>query len=186
MVIFDGYRESSTICNCHNHEPIAVNLKKQEIKMTELKENQTLLDNTSLSRIYAQLGELLKELEKKELPHKITEAINLDIEELNSTSQESKELGKLVKQKQAKIIKMVEKELKIVPKNYYRKIWFVLGMSVFGVPLGVAFGLSIGNLAFLGLGLPLGMSIGVLVGSIMDKKAFEEGRQLNIEIKEYP
>ena len=89
----------------------------------------------------------------------------------------------MLKQKRFKIIKLLEKELKIVPKNYYRNLWFIVGMSVFGLPLGVAFGISIGNLGLLGIGLPIGMVIGIAVGSGMDKKAHKEGRQLNIEIK---
>jgi hypothetical protein len=38
-------------------------------------------------------------------------------------------------------------------------------------------------MGLIGIGLPLGMSAGIAVGSQMDKKAFEEGRQLDIEIK---
>ena len=71
----------------------------------------------------------------------------------------------------------------MVPKNYYRNMWLALGMSVFGLPIGVAFGASIGNMGLLGVGLPIGMAIGTLVGSQMDKKALKESRQLNIEIK---
>lgn len=88
-----------------------------------------------------------------------------------------------MKRQQTEILKFVEKELKIVPKNYYRNLWVALGMSAFGLPLGVAFGLSIGNMGLMALGLPIGMAIGVLVGSSMDKKALEQGRQLDIEIK---
>ncbi|MFD2892808.1 hypothetical protein ACFS5J_12380 [Flavobacterium chuncheonense] len=153
------------------------------MNIIELKERQNISDNINLSRIYSQLGELLKELKNKELPHKIIESINQDIEDLNSTSHADKELVKLVKQKQTKIIKLIEKEVKIVPKNYYRNLWLVLGLSAFGVPIGVAFGLSVGNLGLLAIGLPIGMVIGIAIGSRMDKKAYEEGRQLDIEIK---
>ena len=78
---------------------------------------------------------------------------------------------------------MTEKELKIVTKNYYRNLWMVLGMSAFGLPLGVAFGLSLGNIGLLAIGLPIGMAIGTLVGSKLDKKALESGKQLDIELK---
>lgn len=153
------------------------------MNIIELKERQNISDNIKLNRIYVQFGELLKELSKKDLPQKIIESINLDIEELNSTSLTSNDFIKLTKQKQTKIIKVIEKELKIVPKNYYRNIWLALGMSAFGLPIGVAFGLSVGNIGLLAIGLPIGMAIGMAVGSRMDKKAFEESRQLNIEIK---
>jgi hypothetical protein len=49
--------------------------------------------------------------------------------------------------------------------------------------LGVAVGLSLGNMGMIGLGFPIGMAVGIGVGSKMDKKAFEEGRQLDLEIK---
>jgi hypothetical protein len=54
-----------------------------------------------------------------------------------------------------------------------------IGMAVFGIPLGVVFGMSPGNMAFIGIGLPIGLG----VGSEKDKKAFREDRQLDIEIK---
>ena len=153
------------------------------MNIIKLKERENISDDIKLSRIYVQLGELLKNLKKKQLTSEIVKSINGDIEELNSTSLASNELIKLVKQKQTKIIKVVEKELKIVPKNYYRNLWLILGMSAFGIPIGVAFGSSIGNMGLLGIGLPIGMGIGIVVGSGMDKKAFKEGRQLDIEIK---
>ena len=49
--------------------------------------------------------------------------------------------------------------------------------------LGVAFGLSLGNIGLLAIGLPIGMAIGTLVGSKLDKKALESGKQLDIELK---
>ncbi len=152
------------------------------MNIIELKERQNISGNIKLSRIYAQLGELLKELKKKELPHKIIESINQDIEELNATTLTGNELRRLVKQKQTRIIKLVEKELKFIPKNYYRSLWFVLGMSL-GSGIGVAFGISIGNMGLIGIGIPIGMLIGIAVGTAMDKKAFEEGRQIDVEIK---
>jgi hypothetical protein len=62
-------------------------------------------------------------------------------------------------------------------------MWMLFGMSGIGLPIGVAFGLSIGNIGLLGLGLPIGMAIGLAIGMSLDKKALNEGRQLNIEIK---
>jgi len=152
------------------------------MNISEPKERQNISGDIKLSRIYDQLGELLKELKKKELPHKIIESVNQEIEELNSTTLTGNELRKLVKQKQTKIIKLVEKELKITPKNFYRSLWFALGMS-FGAGIGGGFGIIIGHTGFVGMGVPIGMVIGFAVGSAMDKKAFEEGRQLDVEIK---
>ncbi|NJM78791.1 MAG: hypothetical protein HC854_02700 [Flavobacterium sp.] len=109
--------------------------------------------------------------------------MNSKIEELNNTTAEGDALRKLIKVKQNEIIKYLEKELKYVTKNYYKNLWFVLGMSMFGVPIGVIIGTSQDNMSLLGLGFPFGILIGILVGSRLDKKAFEEGRQIDIEIK---
>ena len=56
-------------------------------------------------------------------------------------------------------------------------------MSAFGLPIGVAFGLSLGNLGLLGIGLPIGMGIGVALGTFLDKKAKAAGKQLEVELK---
>ncbi len=45
--------------------------------------------------------------------------------------------------------------------------------------MGVLFGLRIGNMGMLGIGLLIGMAIGLGLGSSMDKKAYNEGRQLD-------
>ena len=154
------------------------------MEIYELKEKNGISDNVKLNRIYIQFQEILKELRKKELPEKIIELINQKIDELNSTSCTDKELKKLFKKKQAKIIELLEKETKIVPKNHYRNLWLAVGMSAFGLPLGVVFGLTVmNNIAFLGAGIPIGMVIGIALGSEMDKKALKEGRQLDLEIK---
>ena len=81
-----------------------------------------------------------------------------------------------------RIVHRVNKELKLVPKNYHRNQWMVLGMTVFGIPLGIAFASAIDNMSFLAIGLPIGMPIGMAVGANMDQKAAKEGRQLDVEI----
>jgi hypothetical protein len=78
---------------------------------------------------------------------------------------------------------LLESKHKIVPINHYRKLWVVLGMSAFGVPIGISLGLSLGSMGFLAIGFPIGMGIGAGIGSGMDKKALKEGRQLDFEVK---
>jgi hypothetical protein len=151
--------------------------------MQKLIERQDISENLKASNAYQQLGKLLNVLELKELPTETVDLINNEIEQLNSISVVDKYFVKATKEKKNKVLKLIEKKHKIVPKNYYRKLWMILGMSAFGIPLGVAFGVSIGNLGMLGIGLPIGMAIGVGVGSTMDKKAFNEGRQLDFEVK---
>ncbi len=51
------------------------------------------------------------------------------------------------------------------------------------MPIGVAIGLSVGNIRLLGIGLPIDMVMGFAVGSNLDQKALKEGRQLDFEVK---
>lgn len=153
------------------------------MEIKELKKRPNFDQNTKLINAYAQFDKLLTELEKKKLPEEIVNSINNGIDQLNSVSESEKELRKQIRVSQSSILKLIEKELKIVTKNHFRNTWLAVGMTVFGIPLGVAFGASLGNMAFLGIGLPIGMAIGIAVGSGKDKKAFEEGRQIDLEIK---
>ncbi len=142
----------------------------------KLIERPNIKENLKVTTIYKQLGELVNVLDRKELPSEIVEFINQEIGHLNSISDADRHFVKTIKDKENKIIKLVEKKLKVVPKNYYRKLWLFLGMTAFGLPVGVVLGLSIGNMGLLAIGLPIGMAIGMGVGSSMDKKAFNEGR----------
>jgi len=151
--------------------------------MKKLIERQNITENLKAFNAYQQLGKLLNALEVKELPTETVDLINNEIEELNSISEIDKYFLKAIKEKENNVIKLIEKKHKIVPRNYYRKLWMILGMSAFGIPMGLVFGLSIGNFGMLGIGLPIGMAIGVGVGSSMDKKAFNQGRQLDFEVK---
>lgn len=154
------------------------------MEIKELNQKPGIEKNVKLEETYLQFERLLIELRKKRLTDGLVVAINNDIEDLNSTSSSGDELKKIVKKKQARIIALLEKELKLVPKNYYRNLWLAIGMTAIGIPIGVAFGVILKNMAFLGIGLPIGIGIGIAVGTGMDKKAFEEGRQIDVEIKE--
>lgn len=139
--------------------------------------------NSNLKERVEHFEILLSELRKKALPDALIQSINKAIEEIHIASSQEVQLKNVLRKKQSSIIKMLEKEMKLVPKFYYRNLWMVLGMSAFGIPLGVAFSMSIKNLGFIGIGLPIGMAIGMIVGTNMDKKAFDEGRQLDVVLK---
>ncbi|MCR9226380.1 MAG: hypothetical protein NXH90_03030 [Flavobacteriaceae bacterium] len=139
-----------------------------------------LTDKTKIA--YEQFERLVIEIKKKKLPEEIKRVINKHITHLNSVRDTGRTLRNEIRKEQSKIVGVLAQKLKIVPKNYFKKTWFVLGMMVFGLPIGAALGVSLGNMAFLGIGLPIGMSIGLAMGSNMDKKAKQEGRQLDIEL----
>lgn len=148
-----------------------------------MKQRQGLGPSTKVGKAHLQFEKLLVELSKRDLPYGVTASINKDIEEVNSIPDSGDMLLRGIKEKQAGIVKLVEQELKLVPKSHYRNLWLAVGMSSIGLPIGAAFGLALGNMAFLGLGLPLGLAIGSAVGARMDQKALEEGRQLDLQIK---
>ncbi|AEL24991.1 hypothetical protein [Cyclobacterium marinum] len=150
------------------------------MKIIQPKSRPEISENAKLSKIYSQFENLITVLNGIGLPDNIKETINASIEQLNSASKDN--LLKKTKKEQVKIVKLIEKQLKIVPINHYRNTWMALGMVVFGLPLGIAFGTILDNIGLLGIGLPIGMVIGLAVGTGMDKKAKEEGRQLNIEV----
>jgi hypothetical protein len=151
------------------------------MKIQELEKRPEAAQDKKLVKILAKFGKLISELNRKEIPDEIVNSINQNVKEINAFSGSNKDIRKLVRKTQWGILKLVEKELKLVPKNVYRARWLAIGMTVFGVPLGVAFGTSLGNMGFLGIGLPVGMVLGMAIGARMDKKALAEGRQMDLE-----
>ena len=154
------------------------------MNLIELKEKEHFRTDKKSQEQFLKLRRLLNDLEKRELPDFVNEYINGKLEEINASSLTGKQLEKILSNKTSEILKLLEKELKLVPEHHYRTQWMVMGMSAFGIPMGVAFGISMGNMGLLGLGLPIGMAIGVAVGSGMDEKAKKEGRQLNLTKEE--
>lgn len=153
------------------------------------REIQKLIQRPDLSgdkrfdAVFWQAVRLTDLLRSREIPDHIVEKINTHISTINAFPGQSREITKMIRNFTSSTITLLEKELKLVPKNYYQNQWLAIGMAAFGIPLGVAFGTSLGNMAYLGIGLPLGLAIGMAVGSGMDKKAAAEGRQLDLDLK---
>jgi hypothetical protein len=149
------------------------------MKIARLSPHPSIETNPKLWKQFNSLQSLLEAIGKKEVPEVQLQKINEIIGGINVFSGTDQELIKAIKAGQSIFIKLLEKELKIVPQNHYQMQWMVLGMSVFGLLLGVAFGAAMGNMGLLGIGLPIGMAIGIAVGKGMDTKAKNEGRQLD-------
>lgn len=148
----------------------------------ELKNRPGINDHEKLNTSFTQFNKLLMELRDRELSPETVKSINSEIDRVNSVTESDKELSKQIKVAQSHIIKLIEKKHNLVTKNHYRNTWLAVGMAAFGIPLGVIFGISLGSMAYLGLGLPIGIAIGIAVGTEMDKKALEEGRQIDLEL----
>ncbi len=151
------------------------------MEIVELRQRDNIDRNSKAGKAYMQFKKLIGELGKRELPDNIIVYLNGEINNLNSSPDDEDRLKKIIDKTKDKVIRKIEKELKLVPKNYYRNLWLALGMAAFGIPIGVALGISLGNIAFLGIGLPLGIGVGLAMGEGLDKKAKDEGRQIDIE-----
>jgi hypothetical protein len=143
------------------------------MNIIELKQQEIISNDLKLSKLYVQIQTILKELRTRELPDRIVESINKNIDELNSASLTGKDLQRLVKRKLIEILELLKKELKIVPKGDYQNIGIAIGTGA-----GVTFGLIINNLA---IGICIGLLLGIAIGARMEKKALKEGRQLDFQ-----
>lgn len=101
------------------------------------------------------------------------------IDIINSVSENENQLSKQIRRTQSSVINIIQKDLKLVTINHHRRTWLALGIAIFGLPLGIVIGTTLGNMGL----LSLGMLIGIAIGLAMDKKALKEGKQIDLEIK---
>ncbi len=150
------------------------------MKIIDLNQLPDNVEGKKITKRHASLQTLLLELRNKELPSEIINEINAKIRGVNDDTSDVKSMIKEYRRVHKEVLTLLLKELKWVPKHYYQTIWMSLGMA-FGVPLGVVFGSVISNMGMLGIGIPIGMALGMALGASMDKKAYDEGRQLNVD-----
>lgn len=151
--------------------------------IAQLERKAQIDQNKKLIKSFNNLNGLLEALRSRDIPEDVTGRINEQVAGINTFKGSDKALKKKLQSAKNAVIKLVEKELKLVPKHHYRTLWMALGMTVFGLPIGIAISTALDNFAFLAIGLPIGMPIGMAIGSGMDKKAREEGRQLDVEFE---
>ena len=136
------------------------------MEIQELHKRSDLDQNVKLKKKFLQFDMLINELKEKKVPDGLVNFINAHIKKLNEISGSGSSLKTQLKKSQYQILKKVEKELKLVVKNH----------------IGSVIGTGSGNMSMLALGLPLGMAIGMAYGTSLDKKAKEQGKQLDLEI----
>ena len=127
------------------------------MEFIELKLRPGIENIKNLTNSYHKFNQLLDALKQWKLTEKVSLTINQTIGQLNAFTGPDKAWCKQVRKAHWGVMRMLEKELKLVQKHHYRKTWMAIGMS-FGVPFGVAFGLSAKNMAFIGVGIPIGMA----------------------------
>lgn len=145
-------------------------------------ENESIISlNKKIKLQYDKLKSLISEVRKKEIPPEVSYYINPLIEEVNLLTSRDRRLARQLHKTQREIIKILEKETQIVPRNYYTKKWTPMGMAVFGIPIGAALSTAAENSGLLGAGIAVGLAIGAGHGKKLDKKAKEENRVLDFD-----
>lgn len=145
-------------------------------------EDNNFADNNKLSKMYVAFVRLIDELKKYEVDSEVIAFINSEIEKINSFSGKDKKFLKLFVHSQERILKLLETKLGLVTKKHYQNAWMSTGLAV-GLSIGVAIGASTDNMGMMAVGLPIGIAIGMQLGKGKDKKVFEEGKQLDVEIE---
>lgn len=145
------------------------------MNLTTLRQREGLEQFKKLVETYQQMQRLCDAILEKKLDETVIQKINVELDALNAIETVDDAFRKSIKKAEDKILKILEKDLKIVPINYYKTLWMILGMSAFGMPFGVLYGVIIGNMGMIGLGLPFGMAIGIFLGINLDKKALAQG-----------
>lgn len=141
------------------------------------------LDNLSNEKKYYQvinLNKLINELRKRDLPNNVIEEINLEIEKANKETMTT-DIFKQVFISSHNIIRMLEKQLKLVPKKYYQRRYLAMGI-VFGMTYGSGVGASLNNPVLMISGIPVGIMFGIIIGTGKDNKALKDGRQLDVDM----
>ncbi|MGQ1785300.1 MULTISPECIES: hypothetical protein [unclassified Saccharicrinis] len=146
------------------------------------KNRHSIKENNKTFNAFVHFNRFLAELRTNNLPNGIIDSINGIIERFNGLSDSGVDYRRQIAKMQSRIYTLLEKELGLVPKGYYKHKWLAVGMVAFGIPIGVVIGAIIGNVGLLGVGLPIGLVIGAVIGSQKDKKALSEGKQLDIKM----
>ena len=81
--------------------------------INELKKRDVFYENKKVNKYYINYEKVLQKLEKLDLPEEIIEAVNSDIDDLNTTYLTDRELIKLFKQKTNNLTKLLFKEIQI-------------------------------------------------------------------------
>ncbi len=129
-----------------------------------------------------QMRDILKDLRERSLPGRVVDRVNLLVADMNDAIAADHVDRKRMERNVRQLLRLLEKEVELVPRNHHSNLWRGLGIAVFGVPLGLAVGSSVGEIGLVGLGLPVGVVFGTAVGILLDRKAHREGRQLDVEM----
>jgi len=90
------------------------------MEIKELNKRPNIEQTKKLTNKYVYFENLINELKKREIPSEVAKSINKNIEDINSFYGSNKDLLKQIRKSQSYTYKLIEKELKLVPKNLFR------------------------------------------------------------------
>ncbi|OEK07014.1 hypothetical protein [Roseivirga misakiensis] len=144
----------------------------QDLEIASAKE-----EKSTTQKVLDTLIKIFRQLEEREIDiNTINQHTTAIHNELKSDALSYGQISKL----QTGLTQALLKEHGLSTKGYYQNLWMVLGMSMFGIPLGLIFGLTLGSFAFFALGLPIGMPIGIAIGMQKEKEAQNAGTVLEV------
>ena len=152
------------------------------MKVVSLKRRESAFDFPKADELYMQFNDFVEELNSRSIPENTISAINREIEEINNSTKTGVSMKSLIVKKLTAILKLLEKEHKLVPKNYYQSNNLLKYSVLFGAPIGIIIGLISKDMALISVGMIIAMAISFVRGRIMDKKALKEGRQFSGEL----
>lgn len=152
----------------HSYQSIISDLEKKAEETDDVKLEKSLMDTAKLLAAIEKKGVPVEDLES----HLSTLKNHLALEDLKRV---------YIQRVYSQIVQLVQKKHGYVRPKHYQTQWMILGISLFGVPIGLIFSLVVlDNIAFMGLGFGFGMPIGIAIGMQMDKKAEAEGKVLDL------
>lgn len=149
--------------------------------INQLAKRSNLDQVKGLDKCYQKYQNVIEELNDRAIPEDLMDQVNAEVSKLDEITEVGKPFLKQLKKSYSKILKLLREEINLVSKNHHRNTWMVLGMSVFGIPIGMGIATAIDNFGLFAAFMPVGMAIGIAIGSQMDNRAEQEGRQLDVE-----
>jgi hypothetical protein len=143
----------------------------------QLDERAAAAGKRRLKSALTQLADLLRAIRRRNLPEEDFEPFLDEIEQALEGDVRTGALSTINTHLQSHL----ENEYGLVPPNHYRDQWMALGMSTFGLGMGVVFAIALDSMAYIGIGLPIGLAIGSAIGAQKDQEARRKGQVLQVE-----
>jgi len=143
-------------------------------------EDKSNFNSLQLGKSYKRFAYLIYELHGHDLSQNTIIFINEHIELINKIEKENS-LLKQIRVSQNKVLKLLEKKHGIAPRGYYQKLWFFYGITIIGIPSGIALGIILDDLQFVWIGWLIALMISFQIGRSKGKDLARFGRQLNFK-----